>query len=84
MPAPTVKMTPPRRRGLAVLLAADRAGADARVSNQTSMPGLRIYWQVADWLAKQGLARHQLMAAGGERVWLTDDGRQLAEEQADG
>lgn len=80
------KLTPARRHALTVLLDAEKAGVDVRVSNHTGTPTLRysrhtVYWQSADWLDAHGLTtrRRQL---GSDVLTLTATGRQLAEEAA--
>jgi len=75
----TLKLTPARRKALAVLADADASGVNVRVSNATTPPGApapAVYWQVVDWLVKQGLAVDE-----GRRVVLTPEGRRAAEEQ---
>jgi hypothetical protein len=69
------KLTPARRRGLAVLLHAEGAGWTVRYSNVTS--GRTLYWQTADWLIAEGLATR---VPGSDPVRLTDEGRQAATE----
>lgn len=70
----SLKLTDARKRALAVLLAAESDGQDAvRVSNKTN--ARCIYWQSADWLAKQGLA---VVFDVGAWVRFTDAGRTLA------
>lgn len=72
-----VKLTPARRRGLQVLLDAARAGRPARISNVTGPHSRTVYWQVADHLVKEGLARVTSQVA--QTVVLTPAGRKLAE-----
>lgn len=58
-----LKITPPRRRALHVLVWAEINGLSACESNETSFPrgqfGASIYWQTAGWLIDTGLATRQ-------------------------
>jgi hypothetical protein len=86
----STRLTPGRRRALAVLLAGDRHGHGARYSNATTAPAhvetaaqqdaLAVYWQTADWLEAHGLIqpRH-----GGTVLCLTSSGRHVAQRLAD-
>jgi hypothetical protein len=74
-------LTPARRRGLAVLLAAHQTGKAAYQSNTTSTPGadrLTIYWQTVRWLTQQGYATTTLPDGHGTPVAATDKGLRLA------
>ena len=51
-----MKLTPARRRALAVLAERHRHGRCARVSNTTDAEAGCLYWQSAEWLVAAGLA----------------------------
>jgi hypothetical protein len=75
-------LTPARRHGLAVLLAAHQTGNAAYQSNTTSTPGanrLTIYWQTVRWLTDQGYATTTLPDGQGRPVAPTDKGLRLAQ-----
>lgn len=78
----SLKLTDARKRGLRVLLDADAAGRLAWVSNETTpqneLRDARVYWQVADWLIREGLATH-----GFDHLTLTDAGRHLLDDVVD-
>lgn len=70
-------LTAARKRGLSVLLDAalhDRGAL--RISNQTT--DVSVYWQVATWLIRNGLAD----TVGGDYVALTPAGRDIAKAVA--
>jgi hypothetical protein len=78
---PGLVLTPARRRGLAVLLAAHQRGQTAYESNTTSTPDagpLTIYWQTARWLTQQSYATTVLPDGQGCPVAPTDKGLRLA------
>ncbi len=78
---PDPKLTPARRRALAVLAAAERTNTTVRWSNLTSQPDVKhpcVYWQTCDWLVEQGLA----VEDGIRLIRLTPAGRVLAGKTA--
>lgn len=74
-----MKVTPPRRRGLAVLARFDgpRSPRTARVSNTTDAELGYVYWQTANWLVDEGLAYYP---TGSTLLALTNKGRAAVAE----
>jgi hypothetical protein len=70
------KLTPARRGGLEALAARPTA---ARRSNRTDWEHGYVYWQTADWLVDQDLAR-RTGHVGDDQLALTDTGRTLCVE----
>lgn len=82
-------MTPARRKALAALVQA--APGAARVSNETVIELGYVYWQSADWLLAEELARNAYGAGGlgweGVRpthLFLTEKGAHFFRELAKG
>lgn len=72
----TAKLTPARRRGLAVLAAAHPGCT--RESNVTSMAAHYVYWQTAKWLVDEGLVYYP---SGSHTLMLTAAGVELARNE---
>lgn len=65
-----MRLTGPRVYALRVLHA---VGGSARYSNTTSLEDRTVYWQTANWLAEEGLAK-----VSGSRCTLTPKGADVA------
>lgn len=72
------QLTPARVRALKILAIAP--GHRARYSNVTRLAPPRIYWQIADWLIKEGYAVEPGPPTYFETIELTDKGRELCSQ----
>jgi hypothetical protein len=76
------RLTPARRRGLAVLLAgadADQPVYESNATSATDAVRLTVYWQTVDWLRSQGyVTTDRIGSLGGVRIYPTAAGLELA------
>lgn len=83
-----MKLTDARRRGLEVLMLAEREGRQVRLSNYTTRRTTAgtaagfwaVYWQTAEWLKDNHLADISTDRELGQVVTLRSKGRQVARE----